>query len=144
VQRLGDEPKARDTAPVIEDLLENVLAWAALRPDVRGVALVGSHARGTARPGSDVDLILLTERPHELVRDTAWVHSLGEVSRLTVEDWGRVTSVRARYTGGLEVEYGLATVDWATNPDAGTLRVVAEGFRVLLDRDGALARLVDL
>jgi predicted nucleotidyltransferase len=127
---------------VIGDLLESVVAWAARRADVRGVALVGSHARGTARADSDVDLILLTHRPHELARDTAWVNGLGQVSRLAVEDWGRVTSVRVWYRDGPEVEYGLATVDWATEPDAGTLRVVADGFRILLDRDGVLARLV--
>jgi uncharacterized protein len=126
---------------VIETLLDRVLTWAAGRQDVRGVALVGSYARGTARPDSDVDLVLLAERPDLLVRDTAWLSDFGRVSRFTVEDWGRVTALRAWYAGGLEVEFGLATVDWATRPDPGTLRVVSDGFRVLLDRDGAFARL---
>src|SRR3954471_5636554 len=31
-------------------------------PTVRGVILFGSHARGNARPGSDVDLVILVER----------------------------------------------------------------------------------
>jgi predicted nucleotidyltransferase len=126
---------------VIESLLDRVLSWATGRPDVRAVALVGSHARGAPRVDSDVDLVLLAERPAELVADTAWVGNFGELTRLTVEDWGRVTSVRAWYTGGLEVEFGLATADWATRPDAGTRRVVSDGLRVLLDRDGAFARL---
>jgi hypothetical protein len=50
-----------------------------------------------------------------------------------------VTSVRAWYVDGTEVEFGLATVEWATSPDQGTRRVVKDGLRVLLDRDGALA-----
>jgi predicted nucleotidyltransferase len=126
---------------VVESLLDRLLEWAAGRPDVRAVALVGSHARGTPRADSDVDLVLLAERPAELVADTAWVGGLGELERVAVEDWGRVTSVRAWYADGLEVEFGLATADWATRPDAGTLRVVSGGLRVLLDRDGAFARL---
>ena len=126
-----------------ERLIDEVLAWAARRPDVRAVALVGSHARGDARPDSDVDLLLLAERPDELVRDAAWVRGFGDVSRVAVEDWGRVTSVRVWYARGPEVEFALATPDWATAPDEGTRRVVSDGFRALLDRDGALARLVD-
>jgi predicted nucleotidyltransferase len=126
---------------VIESLLDRVLSWATARPDVRAVALVGSYARGTARADSDVDLLLLTDRPGDLMADMAWLSQLGRVTRVGVEDWGRVTSVRAWYADGVEVEFGLSTVDWATRPDPGTLRVVADGFRVLLDRDGILAEL---
>jgi predicted nucleotidyltransferase len=79
---------------VIEELLDRVLEWAASRTDVRAVVLVGSHARGTARPDSDVDLVLLTERPRDLVDDTSWLERFGTVSRRVVEGWGRVTSVR--------------------------------------------------
>jgi predicted nucleotidyltransferase len=128
---------------MIERFVESVLAWAATRPDVRAIALVGSHARGDARPDSDVDLLLLAERPHELARDADWVRRFGDVSRAAVEDWGRVTSLRVWYAAGPEVEFGLATPDWATAPDEGSLRVVADGFRALLDRDGTLARLVE-
>ena len=62
------------------------------------------------------------------------------VVRVVVEDWGRVTSLRAWYAGGLEVEFGLATIDWATRPDEGTRRVLGDGAHVLLDRDGIFAR----
>ena len=120
---------------MIEGLLDRVMAWASSRRDLRAVVLVGSHARGTARPDSDVDLMLLTERPRDLTDDLSWVNELGTVDRLELESWGRVTSVRAWYAGGPEVEFSLATPDWVKQPDEGTRRVLGDGYRVLLDRD---------
>jgi hypothetical protein len=129
---------------VIEDLLEKVVTWATSRHDVRAVAVVGSHARGAARPDSDVDLLLLSERPDDLVSDTTWLGAFGVMTRQAVEDWGRVTSVRAWYIDGGEVEFGVASPDWAANPDEGTRRVLRDGFRVVLDRDGAFGKLEGL
>lgn len=119
------------------------MTWATGRPEVRAVALVGSHARGAARPDSDVDLILLAERPEDLTENVEWLNGFGRVRRLAVENWGRVTSLRAWYASGLEVEFALARAEWATAPDVGTRRVVADGLRVLLDRDGVFERLAD-
>jgi predicted nucleotidyltransferase len=124
---------------MLDELLERVLRWATERPDVRAVVLVGSHARGAARPDSDVDLVLLVERPRDLIADTAWLGAFGAVERREIERWGRVVSVRAWYAGGAEAEFGLATPDWATRPDDGTRRVLGDGARVLLDHDGVLA-----
>jgi hypothetical protein len=90
-----------------------------------------------------VDLLLLAERPHDLAKDTTWLAAFGRVSRHTVENWGRVTSVRAWYIGGPEVEFGLTSVEWLIRPDEGTRRVLADGARVLVDRDGAFAQLAD-
>ena len=126
-----------------EAFLDRFLEWALAREDVVGVALVGSHARGKARPDSDLDIMTIVRAPSELVADPSWCDAFGEVTRRTVEQWGAVTSVRVHYEGGLEVEFGLTTPVWAaTDPvDPGTARVVREGFRILLDRGGSLARL---
>ena len=40
----------------IHDFLDVFLAWASAQPDVQGIALVGSYARGTAGDDSDIDL----------------------------------------------------------------------------------------
>lgn len=127
----------------VDRLLATVSAWARLEPNVRGVALVGSHARGRARPGSDVDLVILTQKPEGLAREPSWLHAFGQATSVSQEDWGRVTSLRARYRGGLEVEFGLTDPSWAAVPvDEGTRRVVGDGIRVVYDPDGAFARLL--
>lgn len=126
----------------ISAFLEAFCRWARGRPDVEAVLLVGSYARGAAAEGSDVDLVILTRRADEYVRDRSWVSLFGEAAGCREEDYGRVTSVRAFYDGGLEVEFGFATPDWAAAPiDAGTLRVVTDGMKVLYDPRGLAGRM---
>ena len=50
--------------------------------EIRAVALVGSHARGTARMDSDIDLVLLATEADRIQGDTTWVteidwHAIG-------------------------------------------------------------------
>ena len=117
--------------------LAKLQTWANERDDVRALLLVGSFARGEARPDSDVDIVLLTDRQCAYLDDTNWVSVFGQVDRVEVEPYGRVTSVRAFYPEGLEVEFAVAPADWATRPlDPGTEAVVRGGIVVLLDRDG--------
>ena len=119
-----------------------VVRWAAARPDVRAVALAGSRARGTARPESDVDLVLLVDDPRAYL---GWpAQELEEAAvDLRTRWWGPLLERRFRLPGGLEVELGLAPPQWAAVPvDAGTRRVVAGGFVVLHDPSGLLGRLV--
>ena len=113
--------------------LEQITAWAATRPDVASVALVGSHARGTARADSDVDLVILCASPAQMLHDD-WPLLFGEVESSTLEDYGALKSLRVHYRGGLEVEFGLADRSWAHRPlDAGTRRVLEGRARVLYD-----------
>jgi predicted nucleotidyltransferase len=122
------------------DLLERATRWASERSDIRGLALVGSHASSRARPDSDVDLVLLTTEPKRYLEDTSWVSVFGTSRLIALESWGKVTSVRVHYDPGPEVEFGITTPDWAASPvDAGTRRVVHDGIVVLLDPDGTLS-----
>jgi len=124
---------------MLEPLLREVRAWAQGEGGPDAVALAGSHARCEATPGSDVDLLLLARGAAKLLDDTAWVARFGRVEHVAFERWGRVTSVRVRYAGGPVVEFGIATPDWATDPDEGSRRVVAGGFLVVWDPGGLFA-----
>ena len=130
----------------VRALLARVPAWAAGRPEVTAVGLCGSWAAATAGPGSDVDLVVVTTRRHELATHTEWLDALcgaaSEVAR--VRTWGPyLTEVRTVLAGGLEVEVGLADPAWAAaDPvDPGTERVVADGWVTLYDPGEAVARL---
>lgn len=127
------------------DFLENVLAWVRPQDDIRAVLLVGSFARGEARPDSDVDLVLLTAQPAKYLQDTTWVGTFGLPETLTVEDYGRVMSIRVVYASGLEVELCITDARWAAVPlDPGTEAVASNGLLVLLDRDGEARALAEV
>jgi uncharacterized protein len=120
--------------------LEMFSQWAGTQSDVKAVALVGSYARDAASEGSDVDLLILVADVAKYIRDQSWVSLFGEAAECREEDWGKVTSLRTFYGDGLEVEYGFSTPDWADMPiDAGSLRVVADGMKVLYDPLGILS-----
>lgn len=129
----------------VRALLAGVPAWAAAHPDVAGVGLAGSWAAARARDDSDVDLVILTPRRRALADDRAWLADLAPGADVVRrQDWGpHLTEVRVVLPGGLELEVGLADLAWAsTDPvDAGTARVVGDGFVVLHDPDGLLAAL---
>ncbi len=118
--------------------------WAAGRPDVRAVGLAGSWARGTAGPDSDVDLVVLADRP-DAYAGTAWAAEALGAGAIDVRSrhWGPLLERRFLLPGGLVVDCGLAPPTWAAAPaDPGTARVVADGFVVLHDPHDLLARLV--
>lgn len=122
----------------VTSFLEELTRWAVGRADILAVALVGSHARGQARPDSDLDLVILCEDPESWLAGE-WPSRFGEIVSSAVERYGALTSRRVHYVAGLEVEFGFAHPDWARLPlDAGTRVVLAAGARVLWDRAGIL------
>jgi uncharacterized protein len=149
---VGDTPARRVSATdarrtEVERLLDTVLKWALARHDVRGLALVGSWARGTAHMESDVDLVLLTLRVERYTANDDWIRDLGCETIVRTTASGPLTERRLRMPSGLEVELGVVPPYWAAvyPVDSGTRSVVEEGMRVLHDPDGllrALARIL--
>lgn len=127
----------------IPTLLHQIKEWAQGNDNVRSVLLVGSHARGEARPDSDLDLILMCNNPFELLEDVSWINDFGKLSKHRIEDWGIVQSIRTFYTDGTEIEFNVTSPKWAALPiDSGTEEVLRGGARIILDKDGASTRLV--
>ncbi len=125
----------------IRDFLDNFLAWASAHGDMQAIALVGSYARGEAREDSDIDLVLLTDRPQQYLEDIKWIERFGVMKKHQTEDYGKLTSIRVWYQNGVEVEYGITTPDWAAIPlDAGTQQVLRGGMRVLFERENLLSQ----
>jgi predicted nucleotidyltransferase len=126
------------TADAVERAIAELAAWAETEPRIAGVAIVGSHARGAARPDSDVDVVVLSETPDAFFADTSWLSRFGRIARTVEERWGRVRTWRVWLADGGELELGFTTPDWASVPlDPGTRRVVEDGIRLVFDRTGA-------
>ena len=74
------------TEQAVSDFLDRMMNSAAHQPTIAAVALVGSHARGEARPDADIDLVLLCEEPHAFLAHTSWIHHFGAVERCHTEE----------------------------------------------------------
>jgi uncharacterized protein len=128
------------------EVLRAALALARTEPCVHAIALVGSCARGTPGPDSDVDLVILSTEPDDLLGRGDWFTHFGSVTLVGQRQFGDVTERRLRRGDGVDIEIGLAPLSWAdTNPvDVGTARVVREGFSIVFDPHGTLAGLADV
>ncbi len=140
---MRDGPQER--ALEVEGVLRRAASWAASSPGVRALALVGSYARGDAREDSDVDLVVLTIAPGELLDDDGWLGVFGQAELVDERDFGAIGERRLRLASGLEVEVGVGAPAWASiEPlDEGTEQVASDGLIPLYDPDGILGRLLD-
>lgn len=126
-----------------QEIIDRITRWAANRQDIVGLLLVGSYARNTARPDSDIDIVLLTTDQTQYFNNT-WANELALGELVRTQAWGPITERRYATASGVEVEIGIGSPEWAqTDPvDPGTHRVVADGARSLHDPAGVLASLI--
>ena len=58
-----------------------------------------------------------------------------EVYKQQTEYYGACTSVRALYSDGKEVEFGIVEPSWITTPlDIGTYQVLSGGYKLIVDK----------
>ncbi len=134
----------------VNSILEAVTQWASHRTDIAAVALVGSWARGAARIDSDIDLMFLAANSAWFRQDEKWIEEIRwAVVDAKIHDWqdkdyGAIWSRHVYLDNETEIEFGFGSLSWASiDPvDAGTLRVVSDGCRVLYDPENLLSKLI--
>jgi len=132
-------------------ILSEVTQWAYRRTDIAAAALVGSWARGAARVDSDIDLMFLVAAPALFRQDKEWINEIQwAVVDAKVDDWkdadyGVIWSRHVYLDNKTEIEFGFGSLSWASvSPvDAGTFRVVSDGYRILYDPEKLLSKLID-
>ena len=124
-----------DRAAEVERVLAAFAEWASVRADVVAVGLVGSWARGAARPDSDVDVVVVSTAPEARVAAGDWPAGLSAAPVLRRRRWGVLVETRLGLPDGLEVEVGVVPTGWTS------ARVVRDGMRILYDPDQRLAAL---
>ncbi|MFL0250304.1 nucleotidyltransferase domain-containing protein [Clostridium neuense] len=117
------------------NFLDKVKKYAEENDMINAVVLVGSYARGEEKEDSDVDLTIISTTPKLLIEDAEFVNDFGKLIKVEKENYGRVTSIRAWYEDGMEVEFGITSPLWISKPlDEGTLKVLKDGYKVILDK----------
>lgn len=123
-------------------LLQEILAWAEARPDIRVVVLTGSRVRDdqSVDSGSDLDVELFTTTP-EAYESALWMNAIRPVTvqlgfapegtddylvRLTIFEGGDKVDFRVAPVRRMEQMVALGTLD----------EVYERGYRVLFDKDG--------
>src|SRR5262249_17020847 len=95
---------------------------------------------------SDIDLVVLASRPQSF-RDDSWLAEIGWVDARPIrwydEEYGRGWSRHLHLEASWELELTFCEPSWAmTDPlDSGTAAVVAEGWKILLDKAGLFEQL---
>ena len=124
-----------------EKFIARAVVWADHHATVSGLAVVGSYARGTQTPESDLDLVVIADQPAALLADLEWLGAFGGLATVEIEEYGVTTSVFADYEGNLEVEFGIASRQWTALPlDSGTARVIRDGMIIHYDPDELLRK----
>jgi predicted nucleotidyltransferase len=121
------------------------------RDDLRAMAVCGSWARGNPRPDSDLDVVIVARDQGSLRRDQKWIGELKfsdagyRYVDHEVAQYGPVWSAHVKLEPKADLELTLTDEDWAlVRPvDPGTRRVVTDGFKILVDKDGVLRSLRD-
>jgi len=119
----------------IAPFLTALTDWARNRTDLYRLILVGSYARGTARPDSDIDLVLLVENPDAFRADDLWLREIAqaigrEVTHTKDADYGLLWSRHTFFDDGLEVEFGFSSLEWLD--DSQSQAVMRDGHIVLI------------
>ena len=123
-----------------ELFFETFQKWLTTQSAVRAACLVGSYARDAARPGSDIDIVLLVEEPYIFLNQQEWLKYFGDVQSVDMEDWGLLQAIRTFYVNGLEVEFGITTQEWAH--DEITKKIARDGMKILYDPQDILKDVV--
>ena len=136
-------------AAALDEIVAPIVSWARRRPDILGLAVVGSWAREAARPDSDVDLTLLVNEPQTFRRQD-WLDEIawheGHVVHWHDADYGAAWSRHLQQSAFGEIELTFCRPSWAdTDPvDAGTAEVVSDGCRILFDKSGLFEKLLSV
>lgn len=131
--------------------LARLSTWLATRRDVACALLVGSQAR-VERPAdewSDVDIVLVADEPAALLDDPGWVAELGVPLATFVEP--TLLGQRERrvlFSDGLDVDFTVlpppVALAFLDEQESITGTVLRRGVRVLADRDGLGARVLEI
>ena len=140
------------TAAAYEQFIERYVQWAQTDPGTHAAIIIGSRARidHPADEWSDLDVIVVTSDPQRYLATTDWLENVGNPWLTFIEPTlGGGMERRVMFEGGLDVDFALTPVEWCQQavitglpPDVADM--IRRGVRVIVDKDGWAARLLQM
>ena len=128
---------------MIDIFLKDIKKWAKKEELIESIIVVGSYARGTYKVTSDIDLIIITSDKEKMLKNQTFINLFGEIKKSQIEYYGACTSIRVWYKDGKEVEFGIVSTSWIEKPlDKGTIKVLSDGFKVVIDKKGYFKNII--
>lgn len=129
----------------LEKIIKEFFRWAKKQTDIRSVVLV-SRPDG---PWPDLDFVIFADQPGNYLYPGTWTENFGKVV-LTFAGpsaGGVLTSRRAMYAGGIEVNFVFLPLETISELLDGTVTpplrdILAGGARILFDKDGMIEQLI--
>lgn len=120
---------------MFEKFLSDLKEYAESNSNIESVLIIGSYARGTNKENSDLDVVIITSNKSDMITNQHFTQEFGEVYKQQTEYYGACTSIRAWYSDGKEVEFGIVEPSWITIPlDTGTYQVLSDGYKLIVDK----------
>ncbi len=137
---------------MMQDLMDRFVAWASEQPNLRGGAVLGSHAR-TQTPAdtlSDLDLVVAVQDPSVYLSEVAWLRTFGEPMLTFLEPTavGGFRERRVLFKDGRAIDFSFVPVTAIQQmlnqqiPIA-IANVFRRGFIILIDKDRLMERWTD-
>lgn len=120
---------------MFEKFFSDLEEYAENTSHIESILIVGSYARGTNKENSDLDIVIITSNKSDTITKQDFTQEFGEVYKQQTEYYGACTSVRAWYSDGKEVEFGIVEPSWIATPlDIGTYQVLSGGYKLIVDK----------
>lgn len=141
-----------------ERLVEKFVRWAEAISDIRAAIVVGSRARSDhpANEWADLDIMIVTSDPKRYISTSHWTRNIGNPLLTFLEPTAAGDGMERRvlFEGMLDVDFAVfAEEEFKRTAQqfqrgeippqmaAQILEVFSRGMRVLLDKDGMIAKL---
>lgn len=124
------------TSQLPAEIFQQLKQFGADEPAIKAVIVVGSFARGTAGPDSDVDLVIITTDVQRFLNERTWIEKFGKIRSCELEDYKLVQSLRVVYKDGPEMEFGITSMEWIADAQRQSSgEILSGGYRVIYDPD---------
>jgi aminoglycoside 6-adenylyltransferase len=139
-------------AAAYEQLIKRYVQWAQTDAGTRAAIIIGSRARADhpADEWSDLDMLVVTPDLQRYAATTDWLESIGNPWLTFVEQTlGGGIERRAVFEGGLDVDFALVPTEWvrqivSTGVPPDLADIIRRGVRVIVDKDGLAAQLLQM